>query len=169
MKWNKFRNKYYDINGKEMTDGRDLISNPKAEIAKEILGNFYCVGSIKIGNEEAEIPSLEGRNPNFRVVRAIEHNDEWHGNPYLHIDYVSVGKGYVKDTERQLGFERALCNMGFENRRTAYIEWREKERQILKNICNSYGFERKTKEEERANNRGVTYTTDVYRDVIRVV
>ena len=167
VKWNKFKNKYYDVNGKEVTDGSNLKPNPKAEIAKEILGIFYCGGHIKIGNEEVEILPFEERNPNFKVVCAVEHNDEWHGTPHLHIDYVPVGTGYVKGPEKQLGFERALANMGFRNRKTAYIEWREKERQILKNICNSYGFETKTKEEECANNRGVTYTTDVYRDAVR--
>ena len=68
--------------------------------------------------------------------------------------------------EKQLGFECALKNMSFEDKNTAYKEWREKERQILKEICNCYGLETKTKEEERENNRGETYSTDVYTQAI---
>ena len=56
--------------------------------------------------------------------------------------------------------------MSFEDKNTAYKEWREKERQILKEICNCYGLETKTKEEERENNRGETYSTDVYTQAI---
>lgn len=183
VKWNKTHNKYYDINGNEVKDGSALMPNPKSEIAKEILNAFYIGGRFKVckrngepilervenDTEEADlvIPSFEERNPNFHVICAVEHNDEWHGTPHIHIDYVPVGTGYVKGPEKQVGFERALSDMGFKNKNTAYVEWREKERQILKDICNCYGLETKTREEEQANNRGITYSTEVYSQAIR--
>ena len=111
------------------------------------------------------IPSFEERNTNFKVIAAIMHNDEWHGTPHIHINYVPVGEGYTKGPEKQVGFERALQNMGFEDKRTAYTEWREKERIILKQICGYYGLETKSKEEEIS--RGETYSSTVYIDAVR--
>ena len=78
-----------------------------------------------------------------------------------------MGTGYVKGPKKQVGFERALANMGYENKQTAFIEWRENERAQLKKICGYFGLETKTREEERENNRGITYSTDVYRQAIR--
>lgn len=98
---------------------------------------------------------------------AAIHNDEWHGTPHIHIDIVPVGTGYVKGPEKQVGYERALANMGYINKNTAFIDWRDDERDILKEICRCYGLETKTKDEERLNNRGETYTTKIYRQAIR--
>lgn len=185
VKWDKCSNKYYDVNGNVVNDSRNLMPNPKAEIAKEMLDIFLNGGRFKMvedqyGNkslkrledsdhekEDIVIPSFEERNPYFHVVYAAIHNDEWHGTPHIHIDYVPVGTGYVKGPEKQVGFERALANMGFTDKNTAYKEWRDKEREILKEICRCYGLETKTKDEERLNNRGETYTTKVYTQAIR--
>ena len=95
------------------------------------------------------------------------HNDEWHGTPHLHIDFVPIGEGYKKGPEKQLGFERALACMGYTDRITAFYEWRDKERQILKDICNCYGIETKTKAEEQADYRGETLSVDVYSNAVR--
>lgn len=183
IKWNDNKKKFYDINGNEVTDSSNLIPNPNAEVVKEILSVFYMGGRFKIVQDkngvpslkrleeyetdenEIVIPSFEERNTNFKVIAAIMHNDEWHGTPHIHIDYVAVGEGYTKGPEKQVGFERALKNMGFEDKRTAYTEWREKERIILKQICGYYGLETKSKEEETS--RGETYSTTVYRDAVR--
>lgn len=73
----------------------------------------------------------------------------------------------MKGPEKQVGFERALANMGFTDKNTAYKEWRDKEREILKEICRCYGLETKTKDEERLNNRGETYATNIYRQAVR--
>ena len=114
-----------------------------------------------------ELPSFEKRNPNFAVACSVMHNDEWHGTPHLHIDFVPIGEGYKKGPEKQLGFERALACMGFTDRITAFYEWRDKERQILKDICNCYGIETKTKAEEQADYRGETLPVDVYSNAMR--
>ncbi|MGN1135290.1 MAG: hypothetical protein ACI4SF_03630 [Oscillospiraceae bacterium] len=185
VKWDKYGNKYYDINGNAVTDSRNLMPNPKAKIAEEILEIYFNGGRFKMiedqnGNmslkrlddndpeiEDIYIPSFEERNPYFRVVYAAIHNDEWHGTPHIHIDIVPVGTGYVKGPEKQVGYERALANMGYKNKNTAFIDWRDDERDILKGICRCYGLETKTKDEERLNNRGETYATKVYRQAIR--
>lgn len=185
VKWDKCDNTYYDINGNAVTDSSNLMPNPKAEIAKEMLEIYFNGGRFKKvedqnGNrylkrlddndpetEDIYIPSFEERNPYFRVVYAAIHNDEWHGTPHIHIDIVPVGTGYVKGPEKQVGYERALANMGYKNKNTAFIDWRDDERDILKEICRCYGLETKTKDEERLNNRGETYTTKIYRQAIR--
>ena len=78
-----------------------------------------------------------------------------------------IGEGYKKGPEKQLGFERALACMGYTDRITAFYEWRDKERQILKDICNCYGIETKTKAEEQADYRGETLPVDVYSNAMR--
>ena len=57
--------------------------------------------------------------------------------------------------------------MRLNTRITAFYEWRDKERQILKDICNCYGIETKTKAEERADYRGETFPVDVYSNAMR--
>lgn len=186
MRWNKSDNTYYNVDGIAVNDSSFLMRNPNAETAKEILCAFYLGGRFRkvcdnhgksllkrVDEDEIErdddivIKSFEERNPNFHVVFAAVHNDEWHGTPHIHIDYIPVGTGYVKGPKKQVGFERALANMGYENKQTAFVEWREKERAMLKKICGYFGLETKTREEERENNRGITYSTDVYRQAIR--
>ncbi len=185
VKWDTKERTYYDVNGNEVTDSSNLMPNPEAERAKAILTCFYEGGRFKFAadkdgrpclerlddnspeSDDLYIPPFEERNPSFKVVYAAIHNDEWHGTPHIHIDYVPVGSGYNKGPEKQVGFERALADMGFTNKNVAYKQWRNNERLILKTICNCFGYETKTREEEKANNRGKTYTTKEYSDIIR--
>ena len=185
VKWDTKERTYYDVNGNEVTDSSNLMPNPEAERAKAVLTCFYEGGRFKFAadkdgrpclerlddnspeSDDLYIPPFEERNPSFKVVYATIHNDEWHGTPHIHIDYVPVGSGYTKGPEKQVGFERALADMGFTNKNVAYKQWRNNERLILKTICNCFGYETKTREEEKANNRGKTYTTKEYSDIIR--
>ena len=185
VKWDTKDRTYYDVNGNEVTDSSNLMPNPEAERAKAVLTCFYEGGRFKFAADKDGRPCLERlddnspesddlyilpfeeRNPSFKVVYATIHNDEWHGTPHIHIDYVPVGSGYNKGPEKQVGFERALADMGFTNKNVAYKQWRNNERLILKTICNCFGYETKTREEEKANNRGKTYTTKEYSDIIR--
>ena len=166
-----------------MSNSRNLLANPKSEKARNMLEIYYKGGRYnKVGNgvnsrlekvsnpdikADFELPSFEERNPNFAVACSVMHNDEWHGTPHLHIDFVPIGEGYKKGPEKQLGFERALACMGYTDRITAFYEWRDKERQILKDICNCYGIETKTKAEEQADYRGETLPVDVYSKAMR--
>ena len=183
IKWDKSSRNYYDVDGNVVSNSKTLIANPKAEKAREMLEIYYKGGRYnKVGNginqrlERVENPdveadfellSFEERNPNFAVACSVMHNDEWHGTPHLHIDLVPIGEGYKKGPEKQLGFERALACMGYTDRITAFYEWRDKERQILKDICNCYGLETKTKAEEQADYRGETLPVDVYSNAMR--
>ena len=183
VKWDKSARNYYDIDGNIVSNSKTLIANPKAEKAKDMLEIYYKGGRYnKVGNginqrlekvddpdikADFELPSFEERNPNFAVACSVMHNDEWHGTPHLHIDFVPIGEGYKKGLEKQLGFERALACMGYTDRITAFYEWRDKERQILKDICNCYGIETKTKAQEQADYRGETLPVDVYSNAMR--
>ena len=183
IKWDKSARNYYDVDGNVVSNSKTLIANPKAEKAREMLEIYYKGGRYnKVGNgvnsrlekvddssveADFELPSFEERNPNFAVACSVMHNDEWHGTPHLHIDFVPIGEGYKKGPEKQLGFERALACMGYTDRITAFYEWRDKERQILKDICNCYGIETKTKAEEQADYRGETLPVDVYSNAMR--
>ena len=183
VKWDKSARNYYDIDGNVVSNSKTLIANPKAEKARDMLEIYYKGGRYnRVGNginqrlekvddpsaeADFELPSFEERNPNFAVACSVMHNDEWHGTPHLHIDFVPIGEGYKKGPEKQLGFERALAFMGYTDRITAFYEWRDKERQILKDICNCYGIETKTKAEEQADYRGETLPVDVYSNAMR--
>ena len=183
VKWDKSSRNYYDVDGNVVSNSKTLIANPKAEKACDMLEIYYKGGRYnKVGNginqrlekvddpsaeADFELPSFEERNPNFAVACSVMHNDEWHGTPHLHIDLVPIGEGYKKGPEKQLGFERALACMGYTDRITAFYEWRDKERQILKDICNCYGIETKTKAEEQADYRGETLPVDVYSNAMR--
>lgn len=183
VKWDKSSRNYYDVDGNVVSNSRNLLANPKAEKARDMLEIYYKGGRYnKVGNginqrlenvdnpdveADFELPSFEERNPNFAIACSVMHNDEWHGTPHLHIDFVPIGEGYKKGSEKQLGFERALACMGYTDRITAFYEWRDKERQILKDICNCYGIETKTKAEEQADYRGETLPVDVYSNAIR--
>ena len=183
VKWDKSARNYYDIDGNIVSNSKTSIANPKAEKARGMLEIYYKVGRYnKVGNginqrlekvddhnieSDFELPSFEERNPNFAVACSVMHNDEWYGTPHLHIDFVPIGEDYKKGPEKQLGFERALACMGYTDRITAFYEWRDKERQILKDICNCYGIETKTKAEEQADYRGETLPVDVYSNAMR--
>ncbi len=183
VKWDKSARNYYNVDGNVVSNSKTLIANPKAEKAREMLEIYYKGGRYnKVGNginqrlekvddpsaeADFDLPSFEERNPNFAVACSVMHNDEWHGTPHLHIDFVPIGEGYKKEPEKQLGFERALACMGYIDRITAFYEWRDKERQILKDICNCYGIETKTKAEEKADYRGETLPVDVYSNSMR--
>ena len=183
VKWDKSARNYYDIDGNVVANSKTLIANPKAEKARDMLEIYYKGGRYnRVGNginqrlnkvddpsaeADFELPSFEERNPNFAIACSVMHNDEWHGTPHLHIDFVPIGEGYKKGPEKQLGFERALACMGYTDRITAFYEWRDKERQILKDICNCYGIETKTKAEEQSDYRGETLPVDVYSNAMR--
>lgn len=92
-------------------------------------------------DDDIFIQSFEERNPKFQVIYAVQHNDEWCGTPHIHIDYVPVGSGYTKGLEKQVGYQRALENMGFTDKRIAFKQWRKKECDLLKEICSYFDLE----------------------------
>lgn len=160
LEWDKENQVYYDFNGNEISDSIQILPNPNAEIAKNILSIFYLGGRFRQGFDDSGKPllvyidgdeakqdddifiqSFEERNPKFQVIYAVQHNDEWCGTPHIHIDYVPVGSGYTKGPEKQVGYQRALENMGFTDKRIAFKQWRKKECDLLKEICSYFGLE----------------------------
>jgi chaperonin cofactor prefoldin len=98
------------------------------------------------------------RNPNFHVFNAVIHVDE--ATPHLHINYIPVGH-YKRGLDTQNGYNQALKEMGFTGA-DCFRNWREREREVLRNICKAHGLEIKPKEEEKG--RGHSFTVSEYKE-----
>lgn len=98
---------------------------PDAEIAKACLIEY--------------MNGFQERNPNFYVFNAVLHMDE--ATPHLHFDYIPVGhyEGSKLDTRNSIS--RALEEMGFGKGRNAIARWREREWQVMKQICIQHSIE----------------------------
>lgn len=121
------------------------VNNPQAaEKAKQAL--------IEYANGFAE------RNPRFHVFNSVIHMDE--ATPHLHIDYIPIALGYTRGLAVQNGYNKALEQMGYVGA-DGFKQWREKERDVFREICSAYGLEPKAKEDEKS--RGHTYEPDEYR------
>ena len=68
--------------------------------------------------------TFEKRNPNFRIVNCVWHNDEGFYNrqnfweyaiSYAHLVFVPIGTGYKQGLARQVSIGRALENMGYKD------------------------------------------------------
>jgi hypothetical protein len=94
------------------------------------------------------------RNPNFYVFNAVLHVDE--ATPHLHINYIPVGH-YERGMDTQNGYNQALKEMGFIGA-DCFRNWREKERDALREICKSYGIDIKSKENEKGRGHSLTVT-----------
>ena len=111
-------------------------NNLSGEINKAILKEYY--------------DEWNSRNPNMVMVGAYYHADERDpetgkfGVSHLHIDYIPVAYKCNRGPEIQTSVTGALKEMGYvtyKNRHTAQMQWQEKERAVLKQICLSYGIE----------------------------
>lgn len=81
----------------------------------------------------------EQRNPNLYLIGAYVHADEPDGTVHLHIDYIPVAE-CTRGMSIQNSLDRALQQQGFHSEnihKTAQIEWQEREREVLANICRS--------------------------------
>lgn len=98
---------------------------PDAEIAKACLIEY--------------MNGFQERNPNFYVFNAVLHMDE--ATPHLHFDYIPVGhyEGSKLDTRNSIS--KALEEMGFGKGRNAIARWREREWQVMKQICMQHNIE----------------------------
>jgi uncharacterized coiled-coil DUF342 family protein len=94
------------------------------------------------------------RNPNFHVFNAVLHVDE--ATPHLHINYIPVGH-YKRGMDTQNGYNQALSEMGFTGA-DCFRNWRERERQVLRDICKAHSLEIKPKTEEKGRGHSLTVT-----------
>lgn len=106
------------------------------------------------------------RNPNFYLFRADYHLDEWYkvatggmvkpglpgqwlqGEPHGHLDFIAWAEGYQRGPKRQISITKALAAMGYvdkydtDGRRvTAYEQWQDAEREAIREIARSHGYE----------------------------
>lgn len=81
---------------------------------------------------------FQERNPNFHVFNAVLHMDE--ATPHLHIDYIPIGH-YKRGMDTQNGIAQALKEMGYGDGKQAIARWREKEVEVLNEICRHHGIE----------------------------
>ena len=113
-----------------------IKSNPQAaELAKQALMTYF--------NGYAE------RNPQFYVFDAVIHMDE--SAPQLHLCYIPWATDYQNGMSVQHSHDKALNVI-----RTMV----NREREVFREICKSYGLEPREKEDEKG--RGRTYTTYEY-------
>lgn len=106
------------------------VNNPdQAENAKKALIEFYR--------------TFQERNPNLIPFHATIHMDE--ATPHLHLDYIPVAEGcYKQGLNRRNSLSKALELQGLGKHVNQFdnpaIRWQEQERQALREIAKSYGF-----------------------------
>lgn len=106
------------------------------------------------------------RNPNLYLFRCDFHADEWYrvqkggraikglpgqwcqGESHGHLDFVAFGEGYQRGPSRQASITKALAAMGYVDytdaqgkRVTAWEQWQDAERDALKEVAKSHGYE----------------------------
>jgi hypothetical protein len=99
------------------------------------------------------------RNPNFYVFNSVMHLDE--KTPHLHIDYIPIADGYKNGLSVRNSQSVALQNMGFGKAKDSINEWRKRERQALRELCQKHGLEIA----EETQGRGKTFTPDEYKRI----
>lgn len=119
-------------------------SNRKEKLFYEnivMLGDKYTVGSIQNNREDSidvldnYMKSFQERNPNLYVFNAVLHLDE--STPHLHINYIPYSNGYKNGLQRRNSWNRALKDMGFENkgqRNNAIMAWQNREKEVIKSL-----------------------------------
>lgn len=146
------------------------------------IGDMNDTG-IKNNPKEARLAKLalmeyakgfQDRNPYFYVFHSVIHMDE--ATPHLHLDYVPWADDYKRGLEVQNGYTKALERMGYVDKWetnekgektkfiSAFSQWREKERDVFREICKRYGLDPKPKELEESRHK--TYTPGEYRELM---
>lgn len=100
----------------------------------------------------------EQRNPNLYICGAYLHRDE--ATVHLHLDYIPVAHGYTRGMHTQNGLVRALGEQGIykQGRRTAQMQWQDRERQVLERIARNHGIEIHHPDNQRQH-----MSTDLYK------
>ena len=163
----KIENYYTHLFGNANKDTVATSSNKEKSFYEIVVGigdrNTCAVGSAdgglaaRILDEYAK--GFSERNPNFYVFNSVLHMDE--KTPHLHIDYVPIADGYKNGMAVRNSQSVALQQMGFGKNKNSINEWRIKERQILRELCQQYGLE----VAEETKGRGHTLTPDEYKNM----
>lgn len=114
------------------------------------------------------------RNTNLYLFRADFHADEWYkvtkggkrvpglpgqwlpGEAHGHLSFVAYGEGYQRGPQRQASITKALAAMGYVDYQdakgrtvTAWEQWQEAERDVLREIARGYGYEIRPADDSR--------------------
>ena len=100
------------------------------------------------------------RNPNLELIGAYWHADE-EGVAHIHCDYIPVAHNCTRGMKTQNALVKALEEMGFKTQNihnTAQIQWQNRERETLGELCRERGWEvEKPTEEKRKHMETAEY------------
>lgn len=130
------------------------------DVTRRILGDY--------------ITGWAARNPNLYLFRADYHADEWYkvttggtsipglpgqwcqGEAHGHLSFVAWGEGYQRGPKRQASVTKALAAMGYVDYQdakgrtvTAWEQWQEAERDVIREIARGYGYEIRPADDSR--------------------
>jgi len=163
----KIDNYYNHLFGNANKDTVATSSN-KEKSFYEIVVGIGGMNDTAVGSTEGELAAkildeyargFSERNPNFYVFNSVLHMDE--KTPHLHIDYVPIVDGYKNGMAVRNSQSVALQQMGFGKNKNSINEWRIRERQILRELCQQYGLEVAVE----TKGRGKTFTPDEYKKI----
>lgn len=146
-----------EYNAKQ-TDPRRIIKNYFNKINKSAQQHPCYEVILTIGDKDTHpdadickgifkevVDNWAERNPNLSLIGVYYHNDEL-GAPHLHIDYIPIAYHNSKGMSVQCSHTKALKEMGFENTNSKYketelIQWTDRERAYLDELCRQRGIE----------------------------
>ena len=100
-----------------------------------------AIQAIRVLNQYAE--TFQERNPNLFLFNAVLHLDE--ATPHLHLDYIPIAHGYKTGLKTRNSLTRAFQEMGFEKGKSRKdnetIDWQNRERAYLDELCAEQGIE----------------------------
>ena len=106
-------------------------------------GNLTVDAKTAIEILEQYAKTFQERNPNLYLFNCVMHLDE--ATPHLHIDYIPVAHGYKNGMETRNSLTKAFQQMGFakavSRKQNETVEWQERERSYLTELCRERGIE----------------------------
>lgn len=89
------------------------------------------------------VAEFQTRNPNLYLIGAYVHLDE-EASPHMHMDYIPIGhydKGLRLQASSNKAFEELTGYKSVNRVDTAQIQWQNRERDYIKELCKGYGIE----------------------------
>jgi hypothetical protein len=94
------------------------IHNDEFHFRRENDGDYVKIKSKK-----------KGGKPTYRLAKEGEKGkyNRYPSTPHLHVDFIPWGTGFLRGPDKQIGYNRALEQMGFED----FQDYRDRERKIM--------------------------------------
>ena len=130
---------------KEKTFYENIVQIGKKEDTPVVDENGNLTVDVKTAIEilEQYAKTFQERNPNLYLFNCVMHLDE--ATPHLHIDYIPVAHGYKNGMETRNSLTKAFQQMGFakavSRKQNETVEWQERERSYLTELCRERGIE----------------------------